>query len=100
MNSNQTAVNRKHQQKETNDFADHWAFYEKVHYQHCSGYLMDILGGLSIRYPVELPAYIRYPFDSNGSAFGTGHNHQRTKIYQTFYDVVTPVAIFAIMTPP
>ena len=61
---------------------------------------MDILGGLSIRYPEELPTNIRNPYDSNGCAFGTGHNHQRTKIYQIFYDVVTPVAIFAIMTPP
>ena len=36
MNSNPTAVTRKHQQ-ETNDFADHWAFYEKVIQEH--GYM-------------------------------------------------------------
>lgn len=33
MNSNPT-VTRQHQQQETNDFADHWAFYEKVIQEH------------------------------------------------------------------
>ena len=31
---------------------------------------MDILGGLSIRCPVEIPLNIRYPFDSYGCACG------------------------------
>ena len=46
---------------------------KNTHYQHCSGCLLDILGGLSIRYPEELPSYIRNPYDSNGCAFEVDH---------------------------